>query len=211
MIAIIDYGVGNIASIHNMLRKIGVDSVLTSNVDEIKNADRLILPGVGAFDACAIKLRSSGLLDILDDTAHHARKPILGICVGLQLLFEGSEEGKEPGLNWVKGKVVRFQPSRMKETLKIPHMGWSDVEARQTHPLAEGLQQESRFYFVHSYHAQVNDENDILFAAEYGYTFPAAVCHHHIAGVQFHPEKSHRFGMQLLSNFAQWQPSVEYV
>ena len=200
MLVIVDYGVGNLASIKNMLKKIGVASQISSNAEEISKAEKLILPGVGAFDACAGKLEQSGLIPLLNKKVKEDKTPVLGICVGMQLLTKGSEEGKLPGLDWVGGEVVRFKSDKMPAGTKIPHMGWTDVSFSKSSVMSEELV-EPRFYFVHSYHAVVDNEQDVLMFAEYGYPFAAAVQHENIMGVQFHPEKSHKYGMKLLSNF----------
>ena len=202
MIAIVDYGVGNLASIKNILKKIGVESFIASTAEEIAIADKLILPGVGAFDTCVQKLQQTGFIPLLNKKAKEEKIPILGICVGMQLLFSSSEEGVLPGLDWIKGKNVRFKPELFNEPLKVPHMGWTDVVAAKDSPLLKGMYLEPRFYFVHSYHASVENESDSLLLANYGYNFTAAVEHNNIIGVQFHPEKSHKFGMKLLENFA---------
>ncbi len=203
MIAIVDYGVGNLASIKNILKKIGVESFIATTAEEIADANKLILPGVGAFDTCVQKLQKTGYIPILNRKAKEDKIPILGICVGMQLLFSSSEEGVLPGLGWIKGKNVRFKPELFNLPLKVPHMGWTDVKAAKDSLLLEGMYQEPRFYFVHSYHAVVEYESDKLLLANYGYNFTAAVEHDNIIGVQFHPEKSHKFGMKLLENFAQ--------
>ncbi len=199
-VLIVDYGVGNLASIRNMLRKIGVEASISGDIDAVASADKLILPGVGAFDTCADKLDRSGLREVLSNRVLSDKVPILGICVGMQLLLEGSEEGELKGLGWVRGRNIRFRADRMPAGLRIPHMGWTDVHAEKPSPLLMDIE-DPRFYFVHAYHAEVEDPSDALLTAEYGYRFTAAVEHGNILGVQFHPEKSHRFGMRLLSNF----------
>lgn len=201
MLCIVDYGVGNLASIKNMLKKIGVEAEITKREEEILSAEKLILPGVGAFDACAEKLEGSGLRQALDRRVLQDKVPVLGICVGMQLLFSGSEEGKCSGLGWVPGTNVRFDESKMTGGLRIPHMGWTDVEPAKPSKLLEPLYEEPRFYFVHSYHARIDDPADALLYADHGYRFVAAVERGNILGVQFHPEKSHKYGMQLLENF----------
>jgi imidazole glycerol-phosphate synthase subunit HisH len=201
MIAIIDYGIGNLASIQNMLKKIGVQSIITSNEEEILAADKLILPGVGAFDTCSSKLRGSGLDKCINHKVLVEKAPIIGICVGMQLLHEESEEGKLPGLGWIKGKIVKFRPELLPGNYKIPHMGWSEVHASKPSAILQGLE-EARFYFVHSFHSELSSKQDELLSASYGYPFTAAVQHENITGVQFHPEKSHRFGMRLFENFS---------
>jgi imidazole glycerol-phosphate synthase subunit HisH len=202
MLTIVDYGVGNLASIQNMLKKIGVPSLITSSEGDISVAEKLILPGVGAFDTCAEKLQQSGLVKVLNRKVIVEKTPVLGVCVGMQLLAEESEEGKLPGLGWIKGKIVKFKQEKLPPNTKIPHMGWTDVVAAKASKLFETMYQEPRFYFVHSYHAQLVDESDALLYADYGYKFVAGVERGNIMGVQFHPEKSHKFGMKLLENFA---------
>jgi imidazole glycerol-phosphate synthase subunit HisH len=202
MITIVDYGVGNLASMQNMLKKIGVPSLITSSEKDISIAEKLILPGVGAFDTCAEKLQQSGLMEVLSRKVMEEKTPVLGVCVGMQLLAEGSEEGKLPGLGWIKGKIIKFKQDQLLIDTKIPHMGWTDVEVAKTSKLFETMHPEPRFYFVHSYHAQLIDETDALVYADYGYKFVAGVERGNVMGVQFHPEKSHKFGMKLLENFA---------
>ena len=203
MVTIADYGVGNLASIQNMLKKTGVACRISAGREEIETAERLILPGVGAFDACASRLRASGLIPVLEQKVLVDKVPVLGICVGMQLLLDGSEEGTEPGLGWIPGRVVKFRQQDLPEGYKVPHMGWREVEAAADCSLLRGMHDDPRFYFVHSYHAEAAREQDVLMTAAYGYRFTAAVRNGNIAGVQFHPEKSHRFGMQLLKNFSE--------
>jgi len=202
MLTIVDYGVGNLASIKNMLKKAGVDAIISSEERDILDADKLILPGVGAFDTCVQKLQDSGLIEVLNKKVLEMKTPVLGVCVGLQLLTEGSEEGVLPGLGWIKGKVIRFRQDRMPEGLKIPHMGWSEVVLNKPSALFEDMPEEMRFYFVHSYHVSLEDPADALVTALYGYDFVAGVQRGNISGMQFHPEKSHKFGLKLLANFA---------
>ena len=201
MLVIVDYGVGNLASIKNMLKKIGVEALISSREEDLLDAKKIVLPGVGAFDTCASSLSESGLQKSLITKVIGQKTPVIGVCVGMQLLLEGSEEGTKPGLGWIKGKNVRFDQSKMPAGYKVPHMGWTDVNCLRSSKLLEGLEKDSRFYFVHSYHAQLANSDDAILLAEYGYPFVAAVEHENILGVQFHPEKSHRFGMQLFQNF----------
>jgi len=203
MLTIVDYGVGNLSSIRNMLKKAGYNALISSEEKDIRDADKLILPGVGAFDTCAEKLRQSGLIETLNKKVLDEGTPVLGVCVGMQLLTEGSEEGVLPGLGWIKGRVVRFRQDRMPAGTKVPHMGWTDVTLAKPSPLFEGMYDEPRFYFVHSYHPELADPADALVLADYGYRFAAGIECRNIIGVQFHPEKSHKFGMKLLSNFMQ--------
>ena len=200
MIAIVNYGVGNLFSIKNMLKKIGADANITASVDEINKADKIILPGIGAFDHCMTMFNNSGFRDVVSEKAFDKKTPVLGICVGMQMLVEGSEEGVMPGLGWIKGKTMRFKKELLGD-LKVPHMGWTDVIIKKSSPLVKDFEG-SRFYFVHSYYVQPQDASDELLSANYGYDFTAAIQRDNIFGVQFHPEKSHRFGMKLLKNFA---------
>lgn len=200
MIAIIDYGLGNLGSIANMLKVIGEKPLITSSKEEIQKADKLILPGVGAFDAGMMNLAEKNLIEVIIEQALQEKKPILGICLGMQLLGRKSEEGTLAGLNLIPFDNIRFQLENT--TLKIPHMGWDIVEIKQkNHPIVKGLKGVQRYYFVHSYHVKCESEENVLMACDYGYEFAAAVVKDNICGVQFHPEKSHDFGMALLSNF----------
>jgi glutamine amidotransferase len=201
MLVIVDYGVGNLAAIKNMLKKAGSDSLISEDPETIRQADKLILPGVGAFDTCAGKLQASGLIPLLNQKVLEDKTPTLGVCVGMQLLTEGSEEGVLPGLGWIRGRVIRFRQDRMSPGMKVPHMGWTDVELSKPSPLFREMYDEPRFYFVHSYHAELDEPGDALVRAHYGYTFVAGMEKGNILGVQFHPEKSHKFGMKLLANF----------
>ncbi len=204
MITIIDYQVGNLSSIRNMLKKAGVESRITGDTEAIASAEKLILPGVGSFDYGMEKLRSASFFDILNQRVLADQVPILGICLGVQLFTESSEEGQSPGLGWIKGKTVRFRQQEMSAKLKVPHMGWNEVHTRKESPLFRDMYEEPRFYFVHTYHLEVADKSDELVEATYGYPFTAGVEFENIVGVQFHPEKSHKFGMRLLENFAQY-------
>ena len=202
MLYIVDYGVGNLASIKNMLKKIGVEAEISGNEEDLNEAEKLILPGVGAFDTCVQKLQESGLQEMLNRRVLTDRIPVLGICVGMQLLLSGSEEGNLPGLGWVGGKNVKFSQQKMPAGMKIPHMGWTDVIPAKSSRLLDPLYDDPRYYFVHSYHAQLERESDALLYADYGYKYVAAVEKDNILGVQFHPEKSHRFGKAMLDRFA---------
>lgn len=201
MIAIINYGTGNLASIQNMISKVGGQSIVTSDPAEVEKASKLILPGVGSFDNCVIKFRESGLLPIVTDMVFKQQKPILGVCVGMQMMMEGSEEGVEKGLGWFRGMNIRFRKDKLPVDYKVPHMGWSEVTVTRPSKLLENMPAESRFYFVHSYHALPEDQHAEVMRAEYGYGFTAAIQNNNIIGVQFHPEKSHKFGMKLFENF----------
>jgi len=201
MIVIVDYGVGNLASIKNMLARADANVLISSEKKDILSASGIILPGIGAFDHCMEMFNASGLRETVTQRVLEERIPILGICVGLQMMMEGSEEGIKPGLGWIRGDVIKFKRELI-GNLKIPHMGWTDITLKKESCLAENLLQEPRFYFVHSYHVRLKDSADELMTAKYGYDFTAAIQRENIFGVQFHPEKSHKFGMSLLKNFA---------
>jgi glutamine amidotransferase len=201
MIAIVNYGVGNLASVKNMLKKAGYESVLVSDAEAIERATKIILPGIGAFDHCMTEFNNSGLREAVTQKTLKDKTPLLGICVGLQMLMENSEEGVEPGLGWIAGKTVKFKKEKLGD-LKIPHMGWTSVQVAKKTALTEGLGDQPRFYFVHSYYVQPDDKTDEMLTAHYGYEFTAAVNRDNIYGAQFHPEKSHKYGMKILENFA---------
>lgn len=199
MVGIINYGLGNLGSIQNMLKVIGEKSVISADKDELDKCDRYILPGVGAFDAGMNRLKDAGLTDYIKNKTQNEKKPILGICLGMQLLGRKSEEGTLEGLGLIPFDNVKF---RLDDTdLRVPHMGWDIVDFKQDSPLLRNLQGQQRFYFVHSYHAKCDYQENILMTCDYGYEFAAAVVKENIMGVQFHPEKSHDFGMALLKNF----------
>ena len=198
MIAILDYGLGNLGSISNMLKVIGEKSKITNDITSIRESDGIILPGVGAFDAGMSKLSESGLADVIKEEANMG-KPILGICLGMQLLGKRSEEGTLLGLDLIPFECKKF--SFDDKSLKIPHMGWDIVDFRKQHPLLEGLTGQQRYYFVHSYYAVCENSNNILMTCDYGIEFACSVVKDNVIGVQFHPEKSHDFGLSLLTNF----------
>lgn len=199
MLTIVDYQMGNLLSIQNMLKKIGVQSQITSDPQLIANASKLILPGVGAFDTAIKSITKLGLKDVLDDVVLIKKKPILGICLGMQIMCRCSEEGKENGLNWIEAKVKRFPKTFKDKKLMIPHIGWSEVSGVNK-MLREKI--ENKFYFVHSYYVELKDDRNLLFTSKYGIEFCSAFQKENIIGVQFHPEKSHKFGMHLLNEFA---------
>ena len=200
MIAIINYGVGNIKSIQNMLKKIGANSIITNNQDEISAASHIILPGVGAFDYGMQQLQKSELMPLLDEKILTQKTPTLGICLGAQMLGNKSEEGNEKGLGWIDMDIVKFKFED--HNLKVPHMNWSEIIQQKESVLFNGMFDVPRFYFVHSYYMKPHEKEDALCTANYGGEFTAAVEKDNIYGVQFHPEKSHKFGMKLLENFA---------
>jgi len=203
MIKVLDYGMGNTGSMLNMIHKAGGQAELCSRSEELEHASAIILPGVGAFDNGMYKLEQSGLLSTLIRKVLEDRVPFLGVCLGMQLLFEKSEEGERLGLGWLKGNVTRFDFSglNLDRALKIPHMGWNIVSATTHENLYAGLEDEARYYFVHSYHVNCSNRSDVLATAYYGYEFTCSVRHKNIWGAQFHPEKSHRFGVQFFKNF----------
>lgn len=203
MIAIVDYGMGNLGSISNMLKKIGVQSAITSDPLAIEAAEKLILPGVGAFDLGMKNLTQQGLVEPLNVQVMQRKKPILGLCLGMQLFTRSSEEGHLLGLGWLNAKTVRFTFSGPEAGLKIPHMGWNTIQAHGSHPLLSDLGADARFYFDHSYHILCSDGDTVLATTSYGYDFPSIVADGNVLGAQFHPEKSHKFGMRLLKNFAE--------
>jgi glutamine amidotransferase len=204
MIIIIDYGMGNLGSILNMLKRLGAPAKISRDVGEIESADRIILPGVGAFDTGMRHLRESGLVEVLNKKVLTDKVPVLGVCLGMQLLTKRSEEGEMPGLGWIDGWTMRFRFDERDSGLKIPHMGWNTVRPLRSDSLFRGLDADSRFYFVHSYHVQCSREEDILAMTHFGYEFASAVQMSNVMGTQFHPEKSHKFGMKLLGNFCEW-------
>lgn len=200
MIVVVDYGVGNIASVLNMLKRVGAKAKASNSSEDIEQADKLILPGVGAFDAGMQTLRNSGLIGVLNEQVLNKHKPVMGVCLGSQMLGNGSEEGSEPGLGWIDMDIVRFEK---RDGRKVPHMGWNEVNPQLQHPILTGIDQESRFYFVHSYYMLPRHAENTLLTANYDQKFTAAVVKNNIFGFQFHPEKSHKFGMQLFKNFVE--------
>lgn len=202
MVVVVDYGMGNIGSIANMLRKVGAEARISSDHSVIEAADKLILPGVGAFDQGMHNLANRGLIPLLEKKVLEEKTPILGVCLGMQLFANGSEEGQCPGLGWLDASAVRFRSAGSEGRLKVPHMGWNTLEPQSQHPLLEGLEEQARFYFVHSFHLVCNHPDVVLTRTSYGGHFVSAIAQDNILGVQFHPEKSHRFGMRLYRNFA---------
>ncbi len=200
MIAIIDYNMGNLASVQNAFAKLGKDTVVESDPQKFAKYDKIVLPGVGAFGDAMEHLRERDMIDSIKEFAASG-KPVLGICLGMQLLFESSEEfGKHEGLGLIKGDVKAFDTAKFQENLKVPHMGWNRMFTKE-HPLFEGLDENHYLYFVHTYHVNCANEEDIIGQTEYGYRFTSAVAHNNIMGIQPHPEKSHKNGLQILENF----------
>jgi len=201
MITIVNYGMGNLGSMLNMFKRIGVQVRIEADPDVIHSADKLVLPGVGAFDAAMQRINEVlGLREVLEHKAFVEQVPVLGVCLGMQLLTRGSEEGKLPGLGWIPGATQRFP--RL-EGFKVPHMGWNIANVSTPSRLTAGVGPEPRYYFVHSYYVQVDDPAHSLMRTHYGIDFDSAIGRDNIFGAQFHPEKSHRFGMQILKNFAE--------
>jgi glutamine amidotransferase len=201
MITIVNYGMGNLGSVQNMLKRIGVDTEITGDINKIEEAQKLLLPGVGAFGAAMQKIEESGLRNILDKKVLTEKIPVLGICLGMQLLTRSSEEAPLPGLSWIPAQTLKFNfPND--SSLKVPHMGWNNVHPVKTSKLTINFDDETRFYFVHSYYVKADNQEDVLTTTHYGIDFHSIIQHQNIYGAQFHPEKSHKFGMRLLENFA---------
>jgi glutamine amidotransferase len=203
MIVIVDYGVGNLGSIINMLKKAGAKAIASSDPKVLEEAEKLILPGIGAFDAGMNKLNERGLVPLLNYLALEKKVPFLGLCLGLQLMTRKSEEGRTQGLGWLDAETMRFKFDANQGQLKIPHMGWNTIEIRRPHPLFVDLDAEARFYFVHSFYVRCHDSEIVLAETDYGGRFHSILGQGNILGAQFHPEKSHKFGLRLLKNFAE--------
>jgi len=201
MITIVDYGMGNLGSVLNMFKKVGAAARISSDLNEISKAEKILLPGVGAFDAAMQRITDAGMKDILTNKAMVEKIPVLGICLGMQLLTQGSEEGMLDGLGWIKGKAYHFH-NRIDESLRVPHMGWNTAIIQNESALTKNFEGELRFYFVHSYFVRADNPNHSMMKTNYGTSFDSALCQDNIFGAQFHPEKSHKFGMNLFRNFA---------
>ncbi len=202
MIVILDYGLGNIKAFANVYMQQNIHAIIAQHPDQLREADKIILPGVGSFDYAMQQLNDSGMRETLDDLVLNTGIPVLGICVGMQMLAKSSEEGILPGLGWIDAVVKRFDPSSFDYNACIPHMGWNDVVPVGNSNLMLNLEHDARFYFLHSYYFHCFDSQDTIAASNYGIQFSSAVGHQNIFGVQFHPEKSHQWGVQLLRNFA---------
>ena len=198
MVAILDFGIGNLMAIQNIIRKAGGQAVITSDKVAIENANKIILPGVGAFDYGMEQLENRGLIEVLNEQVLARKKTTLGLCLGAQLMTEQSEEGSRNGLGWVKAITKKFDSKYVAIT---PHMGWANVNFSMSNVVTEGLESEASFYFVHSFHFHFSDPGLVFGTAWYGYEFPCAFRYENIYGVQFHPEKSHRFGVRFFRNF----------
>lgn len=200
MITVIDYGAGNIGSVLNMIKHVGGKAEVARDAEGVLAAQKILLPGVGSFDNAMTRLAALGLVEPLKQRAREGF-PLLGICLGMQLLANGSEEGTMAGLGLIAGKVRRFRFEGQTAALKIPHMGWNRVTPVIPHALTQGLEHDARFYFVHSYYFDCENPEDVLLQSEYGLSFTSGVQRGNVMGLQFHPEKSHRYGMQLIKNF----------
>lgn len=202
MIGLVDYGLGNISAFANIYRRLGIDAMSARSPEDILHASKLILPGVGAFDWAMARLTESGLRGALDEAVLGRGIPVLGVCVGMQMMARSSEEGVSSGLGWIGAEVQRFRRNMLPKGTRLPHMGWNDVSPRQESPLFGGIESPC-FYFLHSYYFSPDEPEDVIASAVYGAEFAAAVCAGRIYGAQFHPEKSHDWGITLLRNFAE--------
>lgn len=199
VIIIIDYGMGNIRSVVNKVNRAGYEAVVSYDPTIIKNADKLILPGVGHFLNGMNRLRERNIIDILNEMVLIEKVPILGICLGMQLFSEFSEEGDAEGLGWLNARTVKFSLNDIRH--KVPHIGWNSIEQKKDSPLLNSIEDKRQFYFVHSFHVKCSNEEDILTTSEYGYEFVSSIQKDNIFGTQFHPEKSHEYGEQIIRNF----------
>ncbi len=202
MITIVDYGLGNVQAIANIYKRLEIPALLARTAADLSGASHIILPGVGAFDWAMSRLNESGMRATLDDLVQKERKPVLGICVGMQMMARDSDEGDEQGLGWFDARVRLFDHSKFLGRTHLPHMGWNDVEPVRTEALFCDLADDARFYFLHSYYFAPHDDRDVIATTVYGDRFACAVRHDNVFGVQFHPEKSHAWGIRLLKNFA---------
>ena len=202
MISIIDCRMGNVKALSDVYKMLDIPAVIVKQAKDLANASKMILPGVGAFDHAMERIQDSGMRQLLDELVLHRHVPVLGICVGMQILGSSSEEGTLPGLGWIDGKVVKFAPSPLNSFIRLPHMGWNNIRPTQPNALLQDLDAEARFYFLHSYFFQCQRDEEIIAVTDYYGEFSCAVNSRNIFGVQFHPEKSHRWGIKLLENFA---------
>lgn len=202
MITLVDYGLGNVAAFVNIYKRLNLTVTVAETADQLATAEKIILPGVGAFDWAMTRLEESGMRACLDDLVVAKKKPVLGVCVGMQMMAKRSDEGKLPGLGWVDAEVKRFDESGFRQQTHLPHMGWNDVSPRDMGCLFEGMAA-PRFYFLHSYYLAPGNPADVLGVTDYNGSFASAVRSGNVFGTQFHPEKSHQWGIQLLKNFAE--------
>lgn len=203
MITIINYGLGNVRAFANLYRRLNIPVAIATRAQDLDGASKLILPGVGAFDHAMELLNGSGMREALDDKVLRKSVPVLGVCVGMQILASSSEEGRLAGLGWIGGRIRRFDEKTLQQPPRLPHMGWNDVVPTGNFGLFSGLERDSRFYFLHSYYFDCASKENVLATSEYGIAFGSAVGSNNIYGVQFHPEKSHDYGVRLLKNFAE--------
>ncbi|MFD3293608.1 imidazole glycerol phosphate synthase subunit HisH [Aquirufa sp. KTFRIE-69F] len=202
MITLIDYGVGNIFAFQNVYKRLNIPTKIAKTQEDLADAEKLILPGVGSFDYAMVQLNASGMREKLDELVLEKKVPIIGICVGMQMMGNRSDEGKLEGLKWINAEILKFDESLIQQRTKLPHMGWNDVTPIINHPLFIGLEKEAIFYFLHSFYFKCNNPEESIAVSDYGLSFSAAVNKDNIYGIQFHPEKSHQYGEKLLHNFA---------
>ena len=202
MITIINYGVGNISAFQNVYKRLNIPTKIATTSEDLVNAEKLILPGVGSFDYAMSQLNASGMREKLDKLVLEEKVPVIGICVGMQMMGNRSDEGKLDGLKWIDSQILKFDETLINQRTKLPHMGWNDVTPIKNHPLFFGLEKEAIFYFLHSYYFKCNNPSDSIAISDYGISFSSAVNNKNIFGIQFHPEKSHQYGEKLLYNFA---------
>lgn len=201
MIAILDYGLGNIRAFENIYKRLGMPCCLARTADQLAQADKIILPGVGAFDHAMTALEQSGLRRLLEHRVLSDKVPVLGVCVGMQIMADASEEGVLPGLGWIGGRVKRFDSDALKSYQPLPHMGWNNLCQNRASPLLEQLSDDEPFYFLHSYHMTCHDQANVLAVSDYGGCFHSMVQRENVYGIQCHPEKSHQAGVSVLENF----------
>lgn len=203
MITLVNYGLGNIQAFANIYKRLGIPAKIANNVDDLAGAEKIILPGVGAFDWAMTRLNESGMRVRIEELVVGEGRPVLGICVGMQMMAKCSDEGVLDGLGWIDAEVSKFDEASFTQKTHLPHMGWNDVVPRQGECLFRGLDEDARFYFLHSYYFVPHRESDVLAITNYNGSFTSSVRSGNVFGVQFHPEKSHQWGIQLLKNFAE--------
>ena len=202
MITLIDYGVGNIFAFQNVYKRLDIPTKIAKSSQDLVDVQKLILPGVGSFDYAMSQLNASGMRENLDELVLEKKVPVIGICVGMQMMGNRSDEGKLEGLKWIDSEILRFDENFIQQRTKLPHMGWNDVTPINNQPLFNGLEKDAIFYFLHSFYFKCNNPTDSIAFSEYGISFSSAVNRDNVYGIQFHPEKSHQYGEKLLYNFA---------
>jgi len=202
MITIIDYGVGNIFAFQNVYKRLNIPTKIAKTQQDLADAKKMILPGVGSFDYAMSQLNASGMREKLDELVLEKKIPVIGICVGMQMMGNRSDEGKLEGLKWIDSEILKFDENLIQQRTKLPHMGWNDVAPINNHPLFIGLEKDAIFYFLHSFYFRCKNETESIAVSNYGISFSSAVHRENIYGIQFHPEKSHQYGEKLLHNFA---------